>query len=98
MKQNNKKNILIRYAVIVIFFCLLGIGVLLKLFNTTVIEASAWNDRSKKELSKVDTIKPERGNLLSDNGNILACNLRVYDILLDLRHSKITSLRVLPKD
>lgn len=98
MKQNNKKNILIRYAVIVIFFCLLGIGVLLKLFNTTVIEASAWNDRSKKELSKVDTIKPERGNLLSDNGNILACNLRVYDILLDLRHSKIANLRVLPKD
>lgn len=98
MKRNNKKHILIRYGIVVIAFIIMGLFVLGKLFNTTVIEASDWNERSKKELSKIDTIKPERGNLLSDNGNILACNLRVYDVLLDLRHRKISDMRVIPQD
>ncbi len=65
-----------------------GIIVLGKLFSTTVIEASDWNRRAKEELSRVDTIAPERGNILADNGNILACNLKVYDIKIDLRHVK----------
>lgn len=48
------------------------------------------------ELSKIDTIAPERGNILADNGNILACNLKVYDIKLDLRHDRIKKLKVIP--
>lgn len=98
MKQNNKKNILMRYAVIVVLFICVGIGVLFKLFNTTVVQAGEWNKRAKKEMSKLDTIAPERGNILSDNGNILACNLRVYNIFLDLRHKKIQDLPTLQKD
>lgn len=97
-KQNNKKHILGRYAGIVILSIVVGIAILVKMFNTTVIEASAWNERSKAIFSKVDTIAPQRGNLLSDNGSILACNLRVFDILLDLRHKKIKDLTVIPMD
>lgn len=98
MKQNNKKNILFRYAMIVMAFILFGICIVFKLFNTTIVEAHAWNERSKAEMSKVDTIKPERGNLLSDNGNILACNLKAYDIKVDLRHKKIINLGNIPQD
>ncbi len=97
-KQNNKKHILGRYAFIVVLCILVGAAILVKLFNTTVIEAKAWNRQSKAIFSKVDTIAPQRGNLLSDNGNILACNLRVFDILLDLRHRKIRDMQVIPKD
>lgn len=96
-KQNNKKNILLRYGAIVVLFIFFGCLVLIKLFNTTVIEASAWNQRAYIELSKVDTIMPERGNLLADNGNILAGNIRVYDIMLDLRHSKIQKMTNIPR-
>ena len=95
-RQNNKKHILFRYGLITIFFIFFGVLVMMKLFNTTMIEASAWNKRAHAELSKVDTIRPERGNILSDNGNILACNLKVYDIKIDLRHNKINSLRNIP--
>ncbi len=98
MKQNNKKNILVRYAVVVMVFILFGIGIVFKLFSTTVVEASDWNARSKAEMSRIDTIKPERGNLLSDNGSILACNLKAYDIMLDLRHKKVTDLPSIQQD
>lgn len=95
-RQNNKKNILVRYSIIVALFFLFGIAVLFKLFGTTVVDAGKWNERAKRELTRVDTILPERGNLLADNGNILACNLSVYDVMLDLRHNKIANLRTIP--
>lgn len=93
-KQNNKTHILARYALISGLFLIFSIGIILKLFNTTIVNANAWNKRARNELSRVDTIKPERGNILADNGNILACNLKVYDIRVDLRHNKI--LKIIP--
>ena len=96
MKQNNKAHILFRYGLITILFILFGVAVLVKLFNTTVLQADAWNRRAKAELSRIDTIAPERGNILADNGNILACNLKVYDIKLDLRHIKVQKLSSIP--
>lgn len=95
-KKNNKAHILFRYGVISIAFVVFGVAVLIKLFETTVVEARAWNARAKAELSKIDTILPERGNILASNGNILACNLKVYDIKLDMRHDKIKKMRVIP--
>lgn len=95
-KQNNKKHILFRYGLICIGFVVFSIFVVFKLFKTTVIDASAWNERAKSELSKVDTIRPVRGQILADNGNILACNLKVYDIKIDLRHNKIKKFTSVP--
>lgn len=95
-KKNNKTHILFRYGIITIAFVLFGVVILIKLFSTTVIEAHDWNERAKEELSRIDTIAPERGNILADNGNILACNLKVYDIKLDLRHDKIKRMKVVP--
>lgn len=95
-KKNNKAHILFRYGLITIAFVVFGIVILVKLFDTTLIEAHAWNARAKKELSRIDTITPERGNILSDNGSILACNLKVYDIKIDLRHDKIRKMKAIP--
>ncbi|MDE7189476.1 MAG: PASTA domain-containing protein, partial [Muribaculaceae bacterium] len=67
-----------------------------KLVTATIIEAPAWNERARKELSTVTVIAPERGNILASNGNILACNLTVHDVKIDLRHDKIKKLTVLP--
>lgn len=96
LKQNNKKHILFRYGLICLFFIIFGVAVMIKLFDATVIEANDWNERARRELSRMDTIRPERGNILADNGNILACNLKVYDIKIDLRHNKVKSLRAIP--
>ncbi len=93
-KRNNKAQVVFRYSLVCILFVLFGILILGKLFKTTVVEASEWNERAKRDFSKVDTLPPERGDILADNGKILACNLKVYDIKVDLRHNKIISKRV----
>ena len=87
--KNNKATILSRYGVITVAFMIFAIIVGTQLFNTTMIEAPAWNERAQKDFAKIDTLKPERGDILANNGNILACNLKVYDIKVDLRHSKV---------
>lgn len=96
MKQNNKTNILFRYYIITAIFFLVGLVIVAKLIQNVLIEGPAWNERAKRELAKIDTIAPERGNILASNGNILACNLQVYDIKIDLRHQKIKELSPIP--
>lgn len=96
MKQNNKTHILFRYAIITLAFLLFAVAVVVKLIDTTVVTAPDWNKRAHEELSKTSVIPPERGNILASNGNILACNLKVYDIKLDLRHNKVLKQKGIP--
>lgn len=96
MAKNNKTLILFRYGLITAAFLVMALMVAFKLFSTTMVEAGAWNKRAHKELSKIDTIEPERGNILASNGSILACNLKVYDIKIDLRHNKIATKTSVP--
>ena len=91
-----RQTVNLRYAIVSIAFVLFGIALCVKLFHTTVVEAPAWNQRAQEELSKTTVIPPERGNLLASNGNILACNLKVYDIKLDLRHNKVLAQNPIP--
>lgn len=93
-KKNNKAQVRFRYGLVTLFFLLFGICVVTKLFRTTVLEAGAWNRRAERDFSKVDTIPPERGDILAANGSILACNLKVYDIKVDLRHNKIIGHKI----
>lgn len=88
-KQNNKSHILFRFGCIILLFLLISTIIVSKLFFTTVIEAHEWNKRAKKDMERMDTIPPERGNILADNGSILACNYTVYDVLVDFRHFKV---------
>lgn len=87
--KNNKGTILFRYGIITLVFLLFAGIVITRLFTTTMIEAPQWNARAERDFSKIDTIKPERGDILANNGNILACNLKVYDVKVDLRHTKV---------
>ena len=95
-KQNNKKHILFRYGLIVIGFLIFSALIVTKMFFTTVVNADEWNRVAELSLAQIDTIEPERGNILASNGNILACNLKVYDIRLDLRHAKVQKLDLIP--
>lgn len=91
-KRNNKNKILFRYGLITSLFVLLAAVIAFKLFTTTVIDARSWNDRARMDFSRLDTILPERGKLLASNGNILACNINVYDVKADLSHNAIKEI------
>ena len=68
---------------------IISIIIIVKLFMSSIVEAKAWNEKADKEMSDTTEVDPPRGNILADNGNILACNIKVYDIQLDLGHQNI---------
>ncbi|MDE7380752.1 MAG: PASTA domain-containing protein [Muribaculaceae bacterium] len=92
-KRNNKNKILFRYGIITLMFLFLASLIVIKLFTNTIVEAQGWNERAKKDLSRMDIIMPARGKILSDNGNILACNINVYDTKIDLSHAAIKNIK-----
>ncbi len=75
---------------------ILAFAIVAKLVQATIFESKDWNDKVRAELAKTSVIQPERGNILAANGNILACNLTVYDIMLDLQHAKVRRLSEIP--
>lgn len=87
-KKSNRKHILFRYGIIVGCILLLGAGIVYKLVDTTVISAGEWNKKAMEELSRSDTIIPERGNILAADGSILAANLKYYTVRIDFRCEK----------
>lgn len=96
--RSNKARILARYGVVTLFFLFLSVLIFIKLFDTTVMNAKSWNEAAERTLGALDTIEPDRGSILADNGNILACNLQVYDIKVDLRHDKILKMKGLTQE
>lgn len=85
MKQENRNHILVRYGLITGFILLLAMAISYKLFRTTIVEREEWNKLANQTLEKIDTILPERGDILSDKGYILATNLRYYTVRIDFR-------------
>lgn len=81
--SDNRKHIMLRYLFIISLIMLFAIKIIINLVDTTVISADKWNELAMKEMSKVDTIAPERGNILACDGSILATNLRWYTLRMD---------------
>ncbi len=77
-KQNNKRHILARYAIVVGIMLLFSVTIVWDLFKTTVVYADEWNRKADKVLTDTTPIPPERGKLLADNGTVLSANLRYY--------------------
>lgn len=90
-KQKNKQHILARYGLIIFLFLMISLTITGKLLYVTIIDAGEWNMRAEEELSKTLEVDPERGNILSDNGNILACDLEVFDVQLDMGHRGVNA-------
>lgn len=93
--KGNREHILWRYFIISFFIVLFAASIAVKLFSTTVIHADKWNAKAAKEMSKVIPIKPERGEILADDGNVLATNLRYYTLRLDYRSERFKDGRLL---
>ena len=88
-RLSNRARILMRYGMISTFLVIIAACIVGRLVSTTVVHAEEWNSTADSLLNQLKVIAPERGNILADNGSILACNLTVYDVKIDLRHQKV---------
>lgn len=88
MKQDNRSHILIRYGIVIILILLLSGKIVVKLCNTTIVDADNWNRKANELLSQTKEIIPGRGNILASDGSVLATNLNFYTARIDYRAEK----------
>ena len=82
----NKKNV--RYNLLNTFIYIIGIVIIIQLFNLQIIHGQEYLDRANSRLTRETEIKAARGNFLDRNGNIIAGTTFVYT--LNLYKSKIS--------
>ena len=81
------KKIISRYFSIIIFMAMIGIAVLLKAMSIMVFERGYWREVAEKALSDSVVIPARRGNILSDDGQLMASSLPQYRLYMDFEVS-----------
>lgn len=77
------KSVTKRFAFIASLLVLCGFGVLAKALYIMTVKKDFWlavNDRFTKEN---DIVQPTRGNILADDGEVLAASLPEYKVYMD---------------
>lgn len=79
----NKKNILNRYFFVVLIMTLLAVAVVVKAAIIMFAERQYWQDVADRFVKENVTVKPNRGNILSSDGKLMASSLPEYKIYMD---------------
>lgn len=89
MKQSNKIHIFNRYLVVIAVILAFSLTIVYEIFKTTVVYAHRWNVKADSIWLDTSVIEPERGNILADNGTVLAANLHFFTVRVDWKAAGI---------
>ena len=81
--MNIKKEILFRVKIAFAFIILVSLAITYSIFDLQFREGDFWQSKSENINFKFDKIKASRGNILSDDGSILATSLPFYKVAID---------------
>ncbi|MDP2089025.1 MAG: penicillin-binding protein [Flavobacteriaceae bacterium] len=79
----NDKNILKKMYFVAFIMTILFIVIFWKIFNIQITNGEAYRKLSEKVTLRNDTIFPNRGNVYSADGTLLATSMYKYDIRMD---------------
>jgi len=83
MSKFKSDKVLPRYLAIAVVLTLIGIGVIFKAGYTMTAKKSYWETVSNRQKSDNDSVRPNRGNILSCDGQLLASSIPEYKIFMD---------------
>lgn len=73
----NKKNIMTRYFFVVLVMGLIGVAIIVKGTVIMFAERQYWQDVADRFVKENVTVKPNRGNILSSDGKLMASSTGV---------------------
>ena len=85
METRNKKHILWRYALVIAGVLLFSIAIVKKAADTCIVHAGKWNEKAAQMLSVTHEVMPERGDILAQNGEVMATNITYYRAIIDFK-------------
>ena len=88
-KGINKRSINFRYNLMTIVTYIIGIILIIQLFNLQIIHGAEYREESNTRLTRESTLKASRGEILDKSGNVLVSSSQKFN--LELYKSKITT-------
>ena len=86
-RKINKKEINFRYNLITIFTYIVGVILIVQLFNLQIVNGAKYRQESNTRLTRESTLEAARGDILDRSGNILVTSSQKFN--LELYKSKI---------
>ena len=83
MQKPEDKKIISRYFTIIIFMAVLGVAILGKAMFIMVFERGYWEQVRNRSIVDSLVIEPRRGNILADDGQLLASSTPQYTLFMD---------------
>lgn len=82
---SNKKNIMTRYFFIILVMGLVGVAIVVKAGIIMFSEKQYWQDVADRFVKENVVVVPNRGNIISADGKLMASSLPEYKIYLDFK-------------
>lgn len=97
--QPNEKWIIVRYTAVVFAILCLGAAIIANIIKIAFIEKETWLTIAARERNRVpdSKINPERGNIYSEDGYLMATSFPLYHVYIDFRGDAIDSTSFLQK-
>lgn len=74
-----------RYFFVILLMALIGIAIVVKAGITMFAERQYWQDVADRFVKENVTVKPNRGNIISSDGKLMASSLPEYRIYMDFK-------------
>lgn len=88
MSKFDHKKVMPRYTAIAIVMTLTALGIVGKAFYIMTAKRSYWEDVASRQKKDSVTVKPNRGNILSCDGQLMASSLPEFKIFMDFQALK----------
>ena len=88
--MSHKRELLSRAYVVLAALTILAVVLLFSTIKIGVIDAKLWRERGDSTKLKFIDIEPDRGNIYSADGYLLATSVPLFDLHLDLRSEAMT--------
>ena len=83
MKRKIKKeNVNLRFNVLTVVVYIVGIILLIRLFNLQIVHGAEYRETSNTRLSRESTLEATRGDILDRTGNVLATTKTTFNLSL----------------
>ena len=74
-----------RYSFIILVMVLVGLAIVVKAGVIMFAERQYWHDVADRFVKENVTVRPNRGNIISSDGQLMASSLPEYKIYMDFK-------------
>jgi cell division protein FtsI (penicillin-binding protein 3) len=87
---NIKNEVLVRVYIVAAVVTLVAVAIFFRLYQLAIIDAERWIQKANDNYVKLVDVRADRGNILADDGSLLATSLPFFNIHFDAKAEGLT--------